>query len=400
MQLDFESAIKKIVSEELKGNNPIPDILGFQHLRTLLGKNYADAMYSIISEYNRNPNNIQPLLKIDVPKANFTLRPMARPETKVWLIYEAIIENIASSILEDNAICPKSYSILTFKRKYPKGIYAWLQFDEKCRSMYNQGYQYAVKTDITAFYENVNLNELKKRVDDFLCRDDENTIYMEILFNLLRKWSDDRIQGYGLPQGPPGSAFLADIYLDYIDHKMHEYEGYLRYMDDIRIFCKNEIEAKLALKDLTLALRSLKLNLNAKKTEFMKKRKIGNDFDPQKQLLNIIESVIKSKNGADIKKIAMPALLDLFKSAFSSDRFEKTHLNFAIPRLGMLYNSSFIFKHQKIIETIQNNFVTKPQYTGLFCDFLSFFPNDNAIPEFLIRFIKSKNNIVNFRTIL
>ena len=107
------------------------------------------------------------------------------------------------------------------------------------------------------------MGELRNRVVNYL---EENGHGIQLLFGLLETWSRERIRGYGLPQGPPASAFLADIFLDYVDRRMEKYEGYFRYMDDIRIFCKREIDAKLALKDLIIALRDLKLNINAKKT--------------------------------------------------------------------------------------------------------------------------------------
>lgn len=397
VQLDFEYARRKIISEELKGNNPVPDILGFLHLPTLLGADIGTKMHSLMSEYNDATSNIQSLLKIDVPKANFTLRPMARPEIKTWLIYEAIICNISDEILKDDRICTRSFSILNYRIKNARGTDAWLKFDDKCRNLYETGYKYVVITDITGFYENINLSQLRSRVFDYIQENDNVRFLVDVLFNLLRKWSDERIHDYSLPQGPPASAFLADIYLDYVDRIMEKYEGYYRYMDDIRIFCKNEIQTKLALKDLTLALRNLKLNINAKKTAILKGRNIEKRFDPEKQLLNIIELVLKSKSEIEIKAIALPSLVELFKKAFSNDPFEKTHLNFTLPRLGMLHNSGFEFETQEVIRNIIKNFVSKPHHAGLFCNFFTFFPDDDTIPKFLIEFLRSKNNIYEWQ---
>ena len=213
----------------------------------------------------------------------------------------------------------------------------------------------------------------------------------------LRKWSDERISGYGLPQGPPASSFLADIYLDYIDRKMEKYEGYFRYMDDIRIFCEKEIDAKVALKDLTIALRGLKLNINAKKTSILKSKEIEKIFDPHKLLLNMVEDLIKSKKREVIQEIVIPALIKLFEDAFSDDPFEKTHLNFALYRLCMLYNSRFYFDTGEIIRIIMENFISKPHHTGLFCNFLSMFPNNKELLEFLISFLKSDENIYEWQ---
>jgi hypothetical protein len=46
MTFEYKRAIKKIRSEEYKGNNPVPDILGFYHLYALYGN--EDKLYGIL----------------------------------------------------------------------------------------------------------------------------------------------------------------------------------------------------------------------------------------------------------------------------------------------------------------------------------------------------------------
>lgn len=400
MELDFHKALKKIVREELKGNNPVPDILGFLHLKTLFGSDFIKKLESLLEAYEKKDCTPSPLLKIDVPKSNFTVRPMARPDTKDWLIYEALVDYLSQKILKDEKICERSFSILNFKPPYAKKTRTWLKFDERCRDLYyKEEYKYAVTTDITGYFENINLEELRKRIVNYLEEGDEGGKKLtNVLFNcFLRRWSKERIEGYGLPQGPPGSSFLADIFLDYVDRRMEKYQGYFRYMDDIRIFCKKEIDAKRALKELTLSLRELKLNINAKKTAILHHEKIEEKLlDPKKTLLNTIEEVIKSKNKALIKIIISP-LIKVVEEAFAGDPFAETHLNFAIYRLSILHNSGFDYDEREIIKKIMDNFVAKPHHTGLFCDFLSLFPNDKDIPNSLISFLKSENNIYEWQ---
>jgi len=254
-----------------------------------------------------------------------------------------------------------------------------------------------VTTDITGFYENINLKELRKRIIDYFDGDKEEEKLVDVLFFLLIKWSNERISEYGLPQGPPASSFLADIFLDYVDRRMEKYKGYFRFMDDIRIFCKQEIEAKIGLKDLAIALRDLKLNINAKKTDILRDKQIEERlFDPQKSLLNLIEINIKSHDRKMIKNI-IPALVKLIEDAFLNDAFEKTHLNFALYRLSVLHNTGFNFNKARIIKSIEQNFVSKPHHTGLFCNSLSMFSKDKNIPRFLISFLKSKDNIYEWQ---
>jgi hypothetical protein len=398
MKLDFDIALKKVISEELRGNNPVPDILGFLQLKHLFKPNFSSELEGLFKNYEEGTSNPESLLRIDVPKANFTIRPMARPSVKDWLIYESLIVSLSKEILKRNEICKRSFSILNFKTKEEKGTNNWLKFDDFSREFYADGYKYCVTADLTGYYENIYLEELRKRIINYLENNEGTEKSIKVLFNLLRMWSDERIPGYGLPQGPPASSFLADIFLDYVDRKMEKYEGYFRYMDDIRIFCKREIDAKVALKELIVALRSVKLNINAKKTAILKDKEIEERlFDPHKSLLNMIEAIMESGDKKLIEEVVIPPLLKLFADAFSDDPFEKTHLTFSLYRLSILHNSGFEFDTKNIIEIIKHNFISKPHHAGLCCDFLSLFPKDEEIVRFLLSFLKSEDNIYEWQ---
>jgi len=51
MRLDFGRALRKIVAEDLKGNNPVPDILGFLHVKTLLKPDFQSELDRLLKEY-------------------------------------------------------------------------------------------------------------------------------------------------------------------------------------------------------------------------------------------------------------------------------------------------------------------------------------------------------------
>lgn len=405
MKFNYKKALKRIKQEELKGNNPIPDILSFLHLNTLYEEKLYNVLDKLFDDYKSGLKTglkiPASLLKIDVPKPNFTIRPMSRPEIKDWILFEAIVELIATKIaerVENEHICKRSFSFLNFLPKTEKEN-NWIKFDDKCRELYMSGYKYAVIADLTGYYENINLHELKKRLINYLERGEKNEQVIEVLYGMLKKWSTERVSGYGLPQGPPASSFLADLYLDLVDRKMESYKNYFRYMDDIRIFCKTEIEAKKALKDLIISLRGIKLNINAKKTRILSEKEIEKVlFDPHKSSLRLIDSIIKSGGVSKIKEI-IPSLLNIFEGSFLDNPFEKTHLNFSLYRLAMLQASGIKLDKDKIVSLIKENFVSKPHHTGLFCFFLTLFPDDNTIAEFLISFLKSEHNIYEWQEI-
>ena len=399
MIFDYKRAIKKIKSEEYKGNDPVPDILGLSHLYALYGN--EEKLYSIldglIDLYSADMLP-QPLLKIDVPKPNFTIRPMSRPENKDWILFEALVAWIAEKIILKENICKRSFSYLNFRHETEKDN-NWVKFDDKGRDLFTSGYKIVVVADLTGYYENISLSELKKRIVNYLDANEENSKNVDTLCRMLNKWSDERVTGYGLPQGPPASAFLADIYLDLVDSKMERYEHYYRYMDDIRIFCKTEIEAKKALKDLAIALRGIKLNINAKKTEILSESTIEKRlFDPLKSSLKLIDSIFKGKNIEQIKA-AIPSLMQIFEGAFLNDPFEKSHFNFSLYRLSTLQSSGLPIDSTKVLSLIKDNFIPKPHHTGLFCFFLTLFLNDKSILDFLVTFLQSEQNIYDWQEV-
>jgi len=99
-KLDFNFALKNIIKQELKGSNPIPDILGFLHIKSIYGNDFSKILNEMLQSNIRNLDKLKrlPLLKIDVPKSNFTIRPMARPNIIEWLFYEAIINYFSKLI--------------------------------------------------------------------------------------------------------------------------------------------------------------------------------------------------------------------------------------------------------------------------------------------------------------
>ena len=86
----------------------------------------------------------------------------------------------------------------------------------------------------------------------------------------MEKWYyNDR---HGLPQNRDASSFIANIVLDAVDKSMvNKGYDYFRYVDDIRIICTDEFEAKRALNDLIFELRKFGLNINSKKTVILDK---------------------------------------------------------------------------------------------------------------------------------
>ena len=121
-----------------------------------------------------------------------------------------------------------------------------------------------VFTDITGFYDNIDLPLLMSDLRN--CNIDPELISQ--ISKCLNKWVS--INNKGIPQGQSASDILAKLYLNSIDLGLKN-SGFveLRYVDDIRIFCKSKSEAKKALIELSRLMRKRGLSLQSAKTKIL-----------------------------------------------------------------------------------------------------------------------------------
>jgi hypothetical protein len=133
---------------------------------------------------------------------------------------------------------------------------------------------YIVQADISKYFLSVNIQRLFNIIYTKLY-DSPNTC--ELCRKILLRYVTTA--GTGIPVGALTSQLFANLYLNEIDHLFtDEYPSlfYIRYMDDIAIFCKDKNDAKYKLRLLEEHLHRILLKLNPK-TKILPAR-IGTDF--------------------------------------------------------------------------------------------------------------------------
>ena len=96
---------------------------------------------------------------------------------------------------------------------------------------------------------------------------------------LLRKFASG--DSHGIPQGLWASDYLGNIYLLYLDEFLDDRGNFaVRYVDDYRIFCSSEAEARSILKECAGVLRGLGLNLQPQKTSIVTVDKLHPELKP------------------------------------------------------------------------------------------------------------------------
>ena len=122
--------------------------------------------------------------------------------------------------------------------------------------------KYVVTADIAGYFENISLSRLKSELTRTGCPAET----IELIARCLLDWS--AVRDSGLPQGVLASDVLAKLYMESFDKRLKD-EGYahIRYVDDIRVFCGSEIEARRALVLVTELLRERGLVVQSAKTK-------------------------------------------------------------------------------------------------------------------------------------
>ena len=100
--------------------------------------------------------------------------------------------------------------------------------------------------DLASFYDTISHDLLLKGLFPKITTGDLNQVS-----KYLQTWSSDRAvskHSHGLPQGPIASGILAECFLLPIDLELQKRgRGYIRYVDDIRLFGKTEDEVRTEL---------------------------------------------------------------------------------------------------------------------------------------------------------
>lgn len=251
-----------------------PDPLGFSDM---LSDGFVTG--KVLANFEQNHGRYVPDKRIllNVPKSNFTLRYALETSLCDRALYHgltAFLVPFYDRLIPWNAFSHRhDYVHHNSKYLFKRGVPSWRDFVGAAKSAITAD-SWLLSTDLTNFYENVDLDRLRDALLGLLPEVKASAAekaairaHVDMLFTCLRAWAYD--ESKGLPQNRDASSFLANIYLYPVDCAMREYgyeKRYFRYMDDIKIVCRNEFEARKALKQLSLALRALNLTLNSKKT--------------------------------------------------------------------------------------------------------------------------------------
>ena len=268
--------------------------------------NLKDRLRHVVEQVETLRYRPRHLLEVDIPKSGLSVRPGNVLPIEEASLLHAIVYLIAPHL--DKKLDPSVFSYrlhpdwkkkvkkretlfrespveFPFLRKetlrsitpFEAWYELWPDFEAEAIKAYtDEGYTHLTKTDITAYFENIDLRLLESQIRTLLKREEERIL--QVLFRVLEGWtrvtSTGSPIGRGIPQGNEISSFLGNLYLVPLDRALNSFckkrdAKWFRYVDDVKVFTKTEHDARGAVFIINDALRALHLNLQGSKTEIL-----------------------------------------------------------------------------------------------------------------------------------
>lgn len=181
--------------------------------------------------------------KVFQPKPSGLLRPLTLLTVEDQVVYQAMINVVADRL---HPRVKHRYNKEVFGHLlaansgvwfYQKWKASYARFNWAARRAFADGFVYAARFDLTAFYDSLDHGVLCHFLKALKCDKD----FLDLLVRCLNTWTSTLgsiYHNHGIPQGPLGSGLLSEVVLQHFDqkHRCPPTVRYFRYVDDIRLF--------------------------------------------------------------------------------------------------------------------------------------------------------------------
>ena len=369
----------------------------------------------------------QPLLEIDIPKSTLAVRPGTAVEIEDRIVLFAILCLIApildkklpptvysyrlkdkpdkQNLFKDTEILDfpflKKNTIQTRLQIFEPWYGQWPKFLEESQYAFEtEDYKFLSVSDISAYFENIHLEILRDILLRYLPREQK---IINMLLGIYENWvsetPDGRCLGRGLPQGNSGSSFLANIYLLPLDQEFMKFSRthdirYFRYMDDVKIFSKDEVTARQVIFEMNRMLRSLHLNMQGSKTNILRDDEIRDEIGDDR--LTRVNEYIKSFQGKKLADVERKNYVTQLTSEYRKIKARKYALKDKDFRLFRRLITAFtLLRNGKLVNRLLLEIQRNPDYR-LMASAMRYFrvlPNKWVISSKLLEFLRSPENL-------
>jgi hypothetical protein len=225
------------------------------------------------------------------PKPGWMVRPGAVLRLNDEILYNFLVGRMLKGIWDEVRWSQGDPDIayrlteqgLSRSKWLERGTAAYRRFRKLSLERLSGEVSHVVTTDVTGFYENIDIRRMEGDLRRCRAKNDD----LALLVQCLNKWAHPRLKG--IPQGHSASDILAKLYFSQIDRALkNEGHSHLRYVDDLRVFCRSKREAKAVIQRLTELMSQSGLNLQSAKTRILARSDAEAEF---KGVAGVIEGV-------------------------------------------------------------------------------------------------------------
>lgn len=206
---------------------------------------------------------------VEVPKGSALVRPGSHLDLADQVVFAACIIALLPKLrdaLAGSEDIDNSYRLADGEDEFFKEPFrGWKGFQTATAEILGAdlAVSHVVVADVAACYENVDHRTLISDLNGIGIPEE----IRKLLTTLLSTWA---LIHKGIPQGHSAADILGKLYLYRVDDQLRALgKRHIRYVDDIRIFCRSETEAKITLVELAKLLRSRGLNLQSAKSKIV-----------------------------------------------------------------------------------------------------------------------------------
>ena len=280
----------------------------------------------------------------------------------------------------------------------------WPIFIEK--SVYafeKEGYKYLSVSDISSYFENINLDILRDLLLKYFSADQK---IINLLINILEHWTWPTrhltIVRRGIPQANSISSFLGNIYLIPLDEAFDEFSKtfkikYFRYMDDVKIFTKRKDTAIKSLFLMNETLRDLQLNVQGQKTQILSGENIRKELVNER--FSKINSLVSEFQKGRLKKRRKDEILKALEEQLSDFDTGEMLKGIDLRIYLRLLTGFMLAMNNSAVNSVLNQIEINPdsRLTKKALNYLKLFPEESKISKRILKFLKSRSNLFAYQ---
>lgn len=384
------------------------------YLQDLIALNEAAWVTSLRDAIASGTYRPAPMEVCDVPKSGGAIRPGSILQLRDAVVYSACVDaayqSIYSRIYGTGPLRDFAYRLRDPNDRdgwFLDQFTGWKDFDRASIGRIQDGAQWVVLADIAGYFEHIDLSQLfsdlrAAGVDDLVLRQ---------LSDLLNAW---QVAARGIPQGQSPSDVLGKLYLASVDDNLTA-SGFdhVRYVDDIRVFCKDIASARKAILVLSSLLRARGLSLQAAKLQIMRADKAQEKFQGVRAVvMNLtrtysdaialmigsdapsmsVSEAEEALAAADIDQFPTEVLQKVWNSHFSDEfsEFNGTLFRFLLGRLGRARDA---VAAPRVLDFLRSH----PDQTAHIVKYLAKAGQLASVEESLAEFVKSPEAVYDFQ---